>query len=83
VLRFISNGAGGWGDPLDREPQLVLSDVRDEYVTIDGASRDYGVVVVGDPVRDPEGLSVDAEATARLRSARRSAESGSCAVGSQ
>ncbi|MDM3973560.1 hydantoinase B/oxoprolinase family protein [Mycobacterium marseillense] len=77
VLRFVSNGAGGWGDPLDREPRLVLVDVRDEYVTIDGAARDYGVVVVGDPVRDPEGLSVDAQATARLRAGRRTAEVGS------
>ena len=45
-------------------------DVRDGYVTIEGAARDYGVVVVGDPELDPEGLSVDAEGTARLRAAR-------------
>ena len=67
VLRFVSNGAGGWGDPFERDPSQVLIDVRDEYVTIDGAARDYGVVVTGDPVRDPEGLVVDADATARLR----------------
>ena len=29
-------------------------DVRDGYVTIEGAARDYGVVVVGDPERDPK-----------------------------
>jgi N-methylhydantoinase B len=39
-------------------------------VTIEGAARDYGVVVTGDPERDPEGISVDVEATERLRSAR-------------
>jgi N-methylhydantoinase B len=74
VLRFVSNGAGGWGDPLDREPRHVLIDVRDEYVTIEGAARDYGVVVVGDPVCDPEGLAVDVDATARLRGVRRTAK---------
>jgi N-methylhydantoinase B len=45
----------------------VLIDVRDGYVTIAGAARDYGVVVLGDPDEDPEGLVIDAAATARLR----------------
>ncbi|MFB2579663.1 hydantoinase B/oxoprolinase family protein [Herbiconiux sp. P15] len=67
VLRYITNGAGGWGDPLDREPERVLVDVRDEYVTIEGAARLYGVVVSGDPHEDPEGLVLDLEATAALR----------------
>jgi N-methylhydantoinase B len=39
-------------------------------VTIEGAARDYGVVVTGDPERDPEGIGVDVEATERLRSGR-------------
>ncbi|WP_368499137.1 hydantoinase B/oxoprolinase family protein [Herbiconiux sp. A18JL235] len=67
VLRYITNGAGGWGDPLDREPDRVLVDVRDEYVTPEGAARLYGVVVEGDPRRDPEGLSLDLDATRALR----------------
>jgi N-methylhydantoinase B len=71
VIRFVSNGAGGFGDPLERDPELVLNDVRDEYVTISGAARDYGVVVTGDPVRDPEGLRIDEESTERLRGQRR------------
>ena len=62
--------AAGWGDPFEREPERVLRDVRDGYVTIEGAARDYGVVVTGDPERDPEGIGVDLEATERLRSAR-------------
>ena len=45
-------------------------DVRDGYVTIEGALRDYGVVVMGDPENDPEGLSVDLEATERARAER-------------
>ncbi|GAA2243943.1 hydantoinase B/oxoprolinase family protein [Herbiconiux moechotypicola] len=71
VLRYITNGAGGWGDPLEREPARVLVDVRDEYVTIEGAARLYGVVVTGDPHDDPEGLAVDEAATERLRAALR------------
>lgn len=67
VLRYITNGAGGWGDALKREPERVLVDVRDEYVTIDGAARLYGVVVIGDPHDDPEGLKIDDAATASLR----------------
>jgi N-methylhydantoinase B len=67
IFRYLTNGGGGWGDPLSREPERVKVDVRDGYVTIEGAARDYGVVVTGDPENDPEGLQVDAEATDRLR----------------
>ena len=70
VLRYINRGGGGWGDPLRRDPHSVLIDVRDGYVTIAGAARDYGVVVVGDPDEDPEGLQIDAEATVALRAQR-------------
>ena len=40
-------GGGGWGDPLDRPAQAVLDDVLDEYVSVEGADRDYGVVLTG------------------------------------
>lgn len=71
TLRYVSNAGGGFGDPLEREPERVRRDVRDGYVTIEGAARDYGVVVTGDPEDDPEGLAVDLEATERLRRSRR------------
>jgi N-methylhydantoinase B len=71
VLRVLTNGGGGWGDPFDRDPARVLADVRDEYVSIAGAARDYGVVVLGDPATDPEGLQIDENATAALRSTAR------------
>ncbi len=67
IFRYVTNGGGGWGDPLAREPERVKNDVRDEYVSIEGALRDYGVVVIGDPQQDPEGLRVDLEATERRR----------------
>jgi len=75
VLRYITNAAGGWGDPLERDPEKVRVDVRDEYVTIAGAAELYGVVVTGDPVEDPEGVRVDEEATAALRSRMRAERS--------
>ena len=58
-------GGGGWGDAFEREPASVLRDVMDDVVSVEGARRDYGVVI-GD-----DGRSVDAEATARLRAAGR------------
>jgi N-methylhydantoinase B len=71
VLRYVTAGGGGWGEALEREPERVMRDVRDGYVTVAGAARDYGVVVIGDPDEDPEGLVVDLEATERLRKERR------------
>ncbi|GAB3615562.1 hydantoinase B/oxoprolinase family protein [Okibacterium endophyticum] len=71
VLRYVTNAGGGFGDPLTRDPDAVCRDVRDEYVTVDGAARLYGVVVTGDPQNDPEGVTVDRAATDRLRATRR------------
>ena len=38
-------GGGGWGDPFDRDPDLVLRDVQDGVVSPEAARNDYGVVV--------------------------------------
>ena len=45
--RFVNRtaGGGGYGDPLDRDPQAVVVDVLDGYVTTGTAERTYGVVV--------------------------------------
>jgi N-methylhydantoinase B len=75
VLRFRTGGGGGWGDPLEREPERVMRDVRDEYVSIAGARRDYGVVIIGDPVRHPEQLAIDIAQTASVRAELRAARS--------
>jgi N-methylhydantoinase B len=58
-------GGGGWGDPLEREPQKVLDDVLDEYVSIESARRDYGVVLSGS--LEALDLAIDQTATAALR----------------
>jgi len=40
-----SAGGGGFGDPLERDPEAVLEDVIDGYVSLERARVDYGVVV--------------------------------------
>lgn len=67
--RYISNGGGGWGSAKTREPARVLADVRDGYVSIDGARTMYGVIVTGDPDNDPESLAIDEAGTRALRTA--------------
>lgn len=62
-------GGGGWGDPLERDPQAVLDDVLDEYVSVEGAARDYGVVLTGS--LEDLTLAVDDSATEALRAERR------------
>ncbi len=54
-------GGGGWGNPFDRDPQVVLRDVRDHVVSVEAAATDYGVVITDN------GRSVDLAATEALR----------------
>ena len=65
-LVFRTAGAGGWGDPLDRDPQLVLRDVLRDLVSSEVALSDYGVVLDGNAV--DEGATESERA--RLRDAR-------------
>ena len=60
VVREESAGGGGYGDPLERDPDLVATDVRLGYFTADQADRRYGVVL------DADG-GVDEPATGRRR----------------
>jgi N-methylhydantoinase B len=71
VLRYVNCAGGGWGDALEREIELVKRDVRDGYVSIEGAARDYGVIVTGDVEGDPEGLVVHLAETEQLRASMR------------
>jgi len=38
-------GGGGFGDPLERDPDAVRRDVEDDYVSVERARQDYGVVL--------------------------------------
>ncbi len=67
VISFQQSGAGGYGDPFARDPARVLDDVLDDYVSVDAARREYGVVVGGEGID----LHVDIAATRVLRASRR------------
>ena len=61
VLRIITSGAGGWGDPIERDPEMVLKDVCDEKVSAKRALETYGVVI------DKATMKVDIVETQRRR----------------
>jgi N-methylhydantoinase B len=63
LLYFNTWGGGGWGDPFEREAELVRADVERGLVSLDGARR-YGVVIGSDG-------AVDLAATDRLRTRMR------------
>jgi N-methylhydantoinase B len=69
VIRIRTTGGGGWGDPLLRDPALVVRDVRWGKVSRAAAAADYGVVITG----PPDSPDADEAATAALR-ARLAAE---------
>lgn len=52
IVELRTGGGGGFGNPLERDPERVRDDVRNRYVSLEGAARDYGVVL------DPETLEV-------------------------
>ena len=61
VLANNTGGGGGWGNPFERDPALVAKDVRNGFVSVEAAERDYGVAV------DPVTFTVDTARTAILR----------------
>ena len=62
IYRHILAGGGGYGNPLDRDPKMVLKDVIEERVSVDSAREEYGVVISrGNPPK------VDSEATEERR----------------
>ena len=65
VVSFQQSGAGGYGPPWERDPRAVLRDVVEDYVSIEGARRDYGVVI------DGATMAVDDAATRAARAAMR------------
>lgn len=61
IFMFESTGGGGYGNPWERDAAMVREDVLDEYVSLDAAREQYGVVI------DPKTMLVDEAATAKLR----------------
>jgi N-methylhydantoinase B len=66
LFHHVMAGGGGWGDPLGRDPLVVLRDVRGGRLSADYVRREYGVVVRPD-------LTLDEQATAAERARRRAA----------
>ena len=62
VVSYRTCGGGGYGPPEDRDPEDVLWDVLNGKVSLERAGKVYRVAV------DADSLTVDMEATARLRS---------------
>ena len=60
-VHVCTPGGGGYGDPLSRDPEAVLEDVRLERYTVAEADEMFGVVISGDPI------AVDKDKTMRRR----------------
>ena len=65
VITYLSPGGGGYGHPLNRDPNKVLDDLLDGYITTDHARDVYGVVMKA--TNDGYVWGLDTEATATLR----------------
>jgi N-methylhydantoinase B len=61
LVRIDTTGGGGWGDPLEREVELVALDVTQGKVSVRSARADYGVVFSSGT------FTVDVEGTRTLR----------------
>ncbi|MCY4085765.1 MAG: hydantoinase B/oxoprolinase family protein [Actinomycetia bacterium] len=72
AIEITVPSSGGYGDPLERDPELVLSDVLDGFATREQATEAYGVVL------EPDLSGVDVQATAELR--RKKAGQGAAAT---
>jgi N-methylhydantoinase B len=67
LVRIVTTGGGGWGDPLEREPDRVCYDVACGLVSAAAARLEYGVVL-----NEAGGAyELDTEETGKLRAERR------------
>ena len=63
MIRVVTPGAGGYGDPKKRPAEKVLKDVIEGKVSVQAAREQYGVVIVSDGIH----YQIDEQATASLR----------------
>ena len=61
VVSYRTCGGGGYGPPVEREPLLVLRDVREGKVGLERAREIYRVAI------DPATWTIDEAATVQLR----------------
>ncbi len=67
VVIMDAAGGGGYGNPLERDLELIENDVVDEYVSMQSAKNDYGVVI------NPDTMNVDVDASEKLRASLKKA----------
>ena len=67
ALVFYPAGGGGYGDPLDREPEAVAADIAEGRVTRDVAREQYGVVLAGNGDADGDATEIARDAMRRAR----------------
>ena len=65
AFRLRSGGGGGFGPAMERDAEIVASDVRQGYISFVEAKEAYGVIV------DPESFVLDVTATEELRGRKR------------
>lgn len=70
IVSMQTPGGGGYGSPLERDPGLVLLDVKAKKISVDRAREVYGVV------KDKTSLTVDGKATAKKRAEIKATKSG-------
>ena len=71
IVRVVTTGGGGWGDPLEREPELVQRDVIEGKVSV--PQRATIMASCSGPVRASEPFSIDASATSATPEAQKGA----------
>jgi N-methylhydantoinase B len=64
LLRLMTCGGGGWGDPFNRDALSVQQDVARGFISVHGALEDYGVAL------EPGSLEIDKAATEECRRQR-------------
>jgi N-methylhydantoinase B/oxoprolinase/acetone carboxylase alpha subunit len=60
IIRLVTSGGGGYGDPLERDFERIERDIAEQYISREQAEAEYRVVLREDGTVDPE-------ATTRLR----------------
>jgi N-methylhydantoinase B len=65
VVTIDAAGGGGYGNPLERDPEMVETDVTEGYISLERAKEDYGVLI------DTKAMKVDEEGTRKLRESLR------------
>ncbi|HOP85463.1 MAG TPA: hydantoinase B/oxoprolinase family protein [Syntrophorhabdaceae bacterium] len=61
VVTIDAPGGGGYGNPFERDPEMVLNDVIEGYISIESAKNDYGVII------NPSTLEINWEETRKIR----------------